>query len=174
MGALVAWDLIRQYGSDGIRAMVVIDQSPSDFRWPDWPDGPLDISTLHALHTAVQERDPELPGSFIKLLVKEEPPPEELVWMAEEVARIPPGIAAPILFDQTVVDYCRLLPQVTVPTLLCIGRVEGLVTVATREYMRDLIPNAELVIFEHSNHVPFLEETERFNEVVAGWIARLP
>jgi proline iminopeptidase len=40
--------------------------------------------------------------------------------------------------------------------------------------MRDRIPGAELVIFEESNHVPFLEETERFDQVVGDWIARLP
>ncbi|MFN8188767.1 MAG: alpha/beta hydrolase [Gaiellales bacterium] len=174
MGSLVTWELIRQLGPDGIRGMVVIDQSPSDLRWPDWPDGPLDVPTLHHLHSAVQEQDPELPAAFIRLLFKDEPAPDELAWMAAEVAQIPPGIAAPILFEQTVVDYRELLPQLTIPTLLCIGRVEGIVTVAAGEYMRDRIPGAELVIFEESNHVPFLEETERFDRVVGDWIARLP
>ena len=115
-----------------------------------------------------------MPAAFIRLLFKEEPAAAELAWMAAEVAQVPPGIAASILFDQSVVDYRELLPRVTVPALLCIGRVEGLVTVAAGEYMRDRMPDAELVIFEDSNHCPFLEETDRFNQVVGDWIAALP
>lgn len=174
MGSLVIWELIRQFGADGLRGMVVIDQSPSDFKWPDWPEGPLDLHALHHFHSAVQDRAPELPAAFIRMLFKERPAAAELAWMAGEVAQVPPGVAAPILFDQSVVDYRELLPSVTVPALLCIGRVEGLVTIAAGEYMRDRMPDATLVIFEDSNHCPFLEEADRFNQVVGEWIAALP
>jgi pimeloyl-ACP methyl ester carboxylesterase len=93
--------------------------------------------------------------------------------MTEELLRPPPGIAAPILFDQTVVDYRETLPKVTIPTLLCYGRGDA-VPVAAGEYMRDRIPNAELVVFEESNHLPFFEEADRFNEIVDAWIEALP
>lgn len=174
MGSLVIWEHVRQFGTTGMRAMVVIEQSPSDFRWPDWPEGPLDLAALHHFHSAVQDRDPELPATFLRLLFRDEPAPDELAWMIEEVEQVPPGIAAAILFDQTVADYRDTLAQVTVPALVCVGRAEGLVTVAAAEYTRDHLPDAELVVFEESNHVPFLEEPERFDRALGSWLDRLP
>ena len=35
-------------------------------------------------------------------------------------------------------------------------------------------PDAKLVVFEESNHCPFLEEPDRFNQVVDDWIQSLP
>lgn len=35
------------------------------------------------------------------------------------------------------------------------------------------LPRSELVVFEDSGHFPFIEETDHFTEVVAGWLARL-
>ena len=39
MGAFVIWDYVRQFGSAGIAAAVIVDQAPSDFRSAAEPDG---------------------------------------------------------------------------------------------------------------------------------------
>jgi pimeloyl-ACP methyl ester carboxylesterase len=36
------------------------------------------------------------------------------------------------------------------------------------------MPDARLVVFGESGHCPFLEEPDRFNEVVDDWIRSLP
>ena len=40
------------------------------------------------------------------------------------------------------------------------------------EAMAKGIPNAELVIFEHSAHMTFVEEPERYLKVVRGFLGR--
>jgi pimeloyl-ACP methyl ester carboxylesterase len=153
--------------------MVDIDQSPSDFKWPDWPHGLLDLETLHQFHTGTQSDQRATAEHFVPMLFAEPPAPEDAAWMVDEMVRLPPGVASSILFDQSVVDYRQTLPKVTIPALLCIGAVETVVPVAAGEYMVEHMPNAKLVVFEHSNHCPFLEETDRFNEVVDEWIMSL-
>ncbi len=67
-----------------------------------------------------------------------------------------------------------MLPQVTVPALVCTGRDEKLVPIAAEEYVAEQMPNARLVVFEESGHCPFIEEPDRFNQVLADWIGSLP
>jgi non-heme chloroperoxidase len=173
MGTLVMLDYVEQFGTDRLRALIDIDQSPADFKSPDWPHGLFDLPTLHQFHTGVQTDHAGTIAHLIPVMFQEPPSAEDQAWMAEELLRLPPGIAGSILFDQTFVDYRETLPKVSIPTLLCYGRGD-VVPVAAGEYMRDRMPNAQLVVFEKSNHCPFLEEPDRFNEVVDDWIRSLP
>jgi len=173
MGSLVIWDYIEQFGTDRVAGMVDVDQSPSDFQWPDWPFGFLSFDDLRHVMTAVQTDRETLVRGFIPHMFKEPPSEPDTEWMVEEIARVPEPIAGAIIFDQTVQNYRETLPKVTVPTLLCIGRDEQLVSVAAGEWMAERLPQARLEIFEHSGHCPFLEEPDRFNEVVDAFIASL-
>jgi pimeloyl-ACP methyl ester carboxylesterase len=174
MGALVIWDYVEQFGTDRLRAMVDIDQSPTDFRWPDWPHGLLDVATLQHFHSGVQTDFPATARALLAEIFAQPPGESELEWMIAECTQLPPGIASAILFEQSVVDYRDTLPKVTIPTLLCIGRSEHLVPVAAGEYMAEHLPDATLTVFEQSDHCPFLEEPELFNQTVEDWIRALP
>ena len=71
-------------------------------------------------------------------------------------------------------DYRDAPSQVTVPALVCTGRDEKLVPVEAEEWVVEQMPNARLVVFEESGHCPFIEEPDRFNQVVDDWIGSLP
>ncbi len=70
------------------------------------------------------------------------------------------------LRDWSVIDY---LPRISVPTLIISGRHDE-ATPATVRPFQELIPNARWEIFEDSSHVTHLEEPERFNEVLGGFL----
>jgi L-proline amide hydrolase len=63
------------------------------------------------------------------------------------------------------------LGEISVPTLLTSGRYDE-ATPALQEPLRDGIPNCEWVLFEESSHMPFVEERERYMQVVGDWLAR--
>jgi proline iminopeptidase len=66
------------------------------------------------------------------------------------------------------------LGEIDVPTLVISGAVDWITPPAQGgERLRAGIPNAELVVFEESGHWPFLEESERFQQVVRDWVSRL-
>ncbi len=64
------------------------------------------------------------------------------------------------------------LKDVTQPILVCTGRLDRVCTVAAAEAIAAGLPHAELVIFEHSGHMTFVEENQRYLEVVRGFLSR--
>jgi pimeloyl-ACP methyl ester carboxylesterase len=60
--------------------------------------------------------------------------------------------------------------SITVPTLIAWGPDDGLLPVAHAYEGRDRIPNAELCIFERSNHAPMMEEPEAFNAAMRSFL----
>jgi len=62
------------------------------------------------------------------------------------------------------------LENVTQPVLVCTGRHDRACTVKASEAMAKGLPKAELVIFEKSGHMTFVEENERYLEVVRGFL----
>jgi len=65
------------------------------------------------------------------------------------------------------------LPSIHTPTLVLVGRHDFIHNVEMAEEIARLIPGAELVIFEQSGHFAFVEERERFHEVVRDFVQRV-
>ena len=173
MGAFVVWDYFKQFGPHRVKATIVVEESCSDFKWPDWPLGMADFNGLCQMMKAVQEDRGPFVHDFIKLMLKDPPTPEVDAWMFKEITRLPESIASAIIFDQTVQDYRPVVPTIQAPTLLCFGRDEKLIPVAAGEHLQKHMPNARLVVFENSGHCPFFEEARRFNREVESFVAGL-
>jgi non-heme chloroperoxidase len=178
MGTFVVLDYIAQFasgqfGSQHLKAAILIEESTSDYKWPDWPIGFIDFPGLCQMMKDIQTDRAAVASGFIPLMFKNPPSQQDLQWMFDEVTRLPETIASCVLFDQTVQDYRPVLPKVTLPTLLCFGRDEKLIPVAAGEYLQKHIKGSKLVIFENSSHCPFLEEPELFNKTVADYLAGL-
>jgi proline iminopeptidase len=62
------------------------------------------------------------------------------------------------------------LPDVTHPVLVTAGRLDRTCVVEASEAMAAAIPDARLEVFEASGHMMFVEETERYLEVVGGFL----
>lgn len=67
-------------------------------------------------------------------------------------------------------DLTAQLPGITCPTLVTVGRGDWITPVACSEKIVSLIPGAQLVVFEESGHSPQIEEAEKFQEVVRGFL----
>lgn len=71
------------------------------------------------------------------------------------------------LRDWSIVDR---VGSISVPTLLASGRYDE-ATADTVQPFFDGIPDVRWAVFAESSHMPHVEETERFNAVVAGFLA---
>ncbi len=71
-------------------------------------------------------------------------------------------------------DLKPALPTLTCPTLVTVGRADWVTPVASSETIANLIPNAELVVFENSGHSPQVEEAELFQETMREFLATVP
>lgn len=172
MGAFVLWDYIDQFGTENVKALVLVDQSPSDYRWPDWEYGAFDFAAITSVMQAIQEDQCSFNRDFIYRMFKKKPNSEDHQWMLEEMNKLPAAIASTIIFNQTAVDYREKLSNVDIATLLCFGTV-GFFPVEAGKYMQRKIPNSKLIAFKNSSHLPFLEETERFNRELDVFLQRI-
>lgn len=64
------------------------------------------------------------------------------------------------------------LKDITHPVLICTGRLDRVCTVPAAEAMAKGIPNSELVIFEQSGHMTFVEEPELYIQVVRQFLSK--
>ena len=68
-------------------------------------------------------------------------------------------------------DVRDRLGEIRLPTLVTSGRYDAC-TPAIAETLVRGVPGAEYALFEHSAHVPFLEESERYREVLVDFLRR--
>ncbi len=69
-------------------------------------------------------------------------------------------------------DITHRLGEIRVPTLVIGGRYDEATPVITEAVQRG-IPNSERVIFDHSSHMPHVEETERYMKVLGEFLERV-
>lgn len=170
MGCFVIWDYIQQFGTSQLAANILVSQGPTDFRWPDWPHGPFDLTALQSMMRKCQEDQEGLLRGYLPNMFKTHPGEKEIEWMLAETLKVPASTASAILFDQSLVDYRNMLQQIDVPTLLCWGRDEKCVAVSDGAYIQNQLKGSKLVIFEESGHCPFFEEARKFNSEVSAFL----
>ena len=174
MGCMVIWDYFKQFGDENVAAAIFVDQSPSDFKWPDWELGIFDLPTLVHLMSEVQTGREKVYRDFIPMLFKTAPAAADIEWMVAENMRIPASIASAVLFEQTMQDYRADLAQVSVPTLVIAGGMaDKMLPTESVKYVHENIPGSRFSLYEESNHCPFLEESERFNREVDAFVQAL-
>lgn len=69
-------------------------------------------------------------------------------------------------------DLTARLREIAVPTLVTVGRHDWITPLEASEELAGQLPNAELVVFEHSGHSPQLEEREAYLATVRNFLAR--
>ena len=72
--------------------------------------------------------------------------------------------------NMPVYDLKPLLPKVTCPTLVTVGRTDWVTPVSQAQVIADLVPDARLVVFEKSGHSPQVEERDLFSRVVRDFL----
>ncbi|HSP71131.1 MAG TPA: proline iminopeptidase-family hydrolase [Gaiellaceae bacterium] len=69
-------------------------------------------------------------------------------------------------------DVTDRLPEIDVPTLVTSGRYDE-ATPRIAQAVHHGIPGSEWALFEHSSHMAFVEETERYLEVLDDFLSRV-
>ncbi len=174
MGCMVIWDYFKLFGDENIAAAIFVDQSPSDFKWPDWDLGIFDLAALVHLMSELQTDREKIYRDFIPMLFKAPQAAEDVEWMVEECMRMPASIASAVLFGQTMQDYRADLAKVTVPTLVIAGGMANkMLPTESVKYVHENITGSRFSVYDESNHCPFLEEPERFNYELEAFIGAL-
>lgn len=65
-----------------------------------------------------------------------------------------------------------VLRGLSIPVLATHGQEDRIVRPATSQHITSLVPNAELSLYPGVGHSPFWEDSRRFNEELARFVAR--
>jgi proline-specific peptidase len=83
-----------------------------------------------------------------------------------------PGEFGPVTGNLQGWDVTDRLGEISAPTLLTVGRHDEMWPSHMQD-MRALMPDAELVIFEESSHMAFVEERDAYMETMNGFLDRV-
>jgi len=170
MGAMVAYEYLKLVGDGGAAGLVVVDQGPSDFIWPDYPEGVFSAQDLANGNKQLQTDQAGLAREFVDLMLHE-PDEETAAWMVEEMLKCPPAIAGSILLDQTIRDDRATIVGLRLPTLVVFGEDPKLNNPAAGKWISDQIPGSQFEVIAASSHCPFYERADEFNALVARFAA---
>ncbi|VAV91566.1 Hydrolase, alpha/beta fold family [hydrothermal vent metagenome] len=67
-------------------------------------------------------------------------------------------------------DYQSVLRRCKVPALVLCGKHDAMMPVKRHSFMAELIPNAQLHVFETAGHLPTLECPVEVSTVLMGWL----
>ncbi|MYL50427.1 alpha/beta fold hydrolase [Halobacillus litoralis] len=175
-GCLTVWEYIRQFGTDKIKSLILIDMPPKSLSLKeveDWVEGPLD--DLAAAYTNYL-RHPKGQREFISayatgVMVQRNLKKEELTWIVEQSLKTPYYIAANLFSSGLFSDYRKeaSLSSESVPTLFVVA--EHWAETATT-YLNKLTPAATVETL--GGHLMFWEHSEKFNEIVADFLRGHP
>jgi pimeloyl-ACP methyl ester carboxylesterase len=172
MGVMVANEYLKQFGQDDVAGLVICEQVPSDFAWPDYKYGFFTPEVLAQFVDLIQMDAAAFAHELVDLMLHD-PQPEDERWMEAEIVKVPPAIASTVLVNQTIRDDRPFYPTVKVPALVQFGRDQKLTNPEAGQYIQGLVPGAQLEIFENSSHCPFWEEAETFNQSISRFAASL-
>ena len=174
MGALISWEYIHQFGTDRLRAIVDIDMEPSPVKRADYEYGTYGTEDLEGAIDTIQRDPVGLLDAQAEALLKDPPTRELRNLVLDEGSRTPPPIQGSLVFGLSFLrDYRTVLRGIDVPALVCAGADEKWRSVASVEYVAELVPDASFELFQESGHCITVEEPDRFNQVLGDFVESL-
>jgi proline iminopeptidase len=67
-------------------------------------------------------------------------------------------------------DIREAISKIATPTIVFCGKHDSQCPFVYSEEIHHLVPNSKFYVFEKSNHTPYLEEKEQFNEMVKDFV----
>lgn len=175
LGGPVCLEYIRQFGTGQLAALCLTETSPHAFGPPQWNTHHLagwDFAGMNQgfAHLAADRK--AATTAFINgMWHSGQAPAAEAAWMLTEAMAMPTPQAQAIYSDYLMRDYTGLLGQIDAPTLVVSGHGPHICFgPKTGGWLAGHIPGARLEVFDHSGHMPFYEEPDRYNDLLAGFI----
>ncbi len=171
---LVGWSMAvatileyaNQFGTDRLKAVVLVDGTPSMVKKDDWPHGLTQQEIYEFISDWENDRVAKT-NEFVDGMFKTEQTAWELEWIVKEAMRTPTTISTVLAFDYFSRDRRPFLARLSVPTLILMASDNK----DLGELIQALIPKSELTTFDGLGHAMFLEDPKRFNERLAAFLA---
>ena len=177
MGALAAFDLIRQFGTGDLGGLVIVDMTPRLLNDGEWTLGLQGFDPqANALMLAAIRSDWPANARLLlpRLFARGRPVDPALAeWMGREMGMSDPEAMAVLWESMAAQDYRSQLPSIDLPSLIIHGAESQLYAPEVSAYLARRLPRAERACCPRSGHAPHLEEPTLFNTLLRRFADRL-
>lgn len=168
--ALVGWSMSGSVGARVARAtprvsrLALVGSPPRLTRTDGYPEG-ADPADCLAFRRAIEsDRQAAMWQTAVDTLHRDAEPTRR--WLHQLTMRAPLWALLGCYDGVFAADVREDLRALTIPTLVVHGRHDAYVSVAAARWTATNVPGARFELFDHSGHAPFLDEPERFREVL--------
>lgn len=177
MGAMVAFDYIARFGAGRLAALVVVDMSArilNDGAWNLGIASGLDAARSEAEAVLMAKDWPRYSGRIVRNLFAPQIDREHPLhrFATAEIAANDGETLAHIWRSLAQADHRGTLERIAAPSLVIAGAESQIYRPEVTEWVAQRLPRAEHHVIS-AGHAPQLEQPQRFNEALAGWIATL-
>jgi pimeloyl-ACP methyl ester carboxylesterase len=180
MGSSVIWCYIDLFGPERLSKIILVDQSPFLTSDPHWIQRELEDSG--AIFTAQQLSDTvaalrskeaeQVTRQAIAGMVTQHAMPEMKEWLVQCSLKMPPDLAANLMYNHWHMDWRDLIPRINLPTLIISGRA-SIIPWKSQEWIHSQIKGSQLEVFEEAEggrHFMFIENPEKFNRIIMKYL----
>jgi len=172
---LVGWSLgvddvlayIDQFGTDGVPALVLVDELLVFQRDSDFMKGYFDFSWN------LQEDRPAATAKFVREMYKKPQTEEYLQRITTEAMHTPTNTAIALLDAWVAHDRAPMLAKVDKPTLIVASSYGGDLSLKSQKDMQGRIRGSRLEFFEDASHALFVDDADRFNALLNDFFGRV-
>ncbi|MFY1636259.1 alpha/beta fold hydrolase [Solwaraspora sp. WMMB335] len=177
LGATVAYGYLERFGTARVSGLISVEQTPRlvvDDSWPYGAFGSLDTDGANATVRSVTNDYPAFAAGLVgsSFAAGSEPDPAVLAELTAQAQGCAPDAVQALFGDAVAADWRERIRAITVPTLLVHGARSQVYPGDLGRWLRDAMPAARLEMFDHSGHLPFIEEPDRFARLVAAFAGR--
>lgn len=167
MGGYVAWQFVKRHG-EKLRGLVLCDtRAAADS--PEARETRLKMADHVRRHGNAAVAEAMVPKLFGKATFAEKP--EIVADLRSTIEHThSDGLAAAQLGMAEREDVRAMLPSITTPTLVVVGREDAISPVDEMRGIAEAIPGAKFHIIEIAGHMSPLERPEEFNRVLVDFV----
>ena len=180
MGCSVIWSYWDLFGAERLDKLILVDEPPLLTSNSAWSEEELAAAgavftpeeVIQTCNALAGPEGIETTKGFIGGMVTIAIPEEEKNWIIERNFTLPRQHAATLLYNHCAQDWRDVIPRINIPTLSVGGKV-SLVPWKSQVWIHEQIAGSESEIFEEEEggqHFMFIENAEKFNQIVAGFI----
>lgn len=167
-GGITVYSYLSQFGTDNVKGLVLIDQTPRPLPLKDgsWNDG--DIGIVKDFFDAFTEDRVATMREFIPWMFPKGISDEEAEWMLAETMETPDIVAALLLYDGWMADFTATLRTPGVPLLNIVREENG---EAAKAYLKANDIQSEF--FVKGGHGMFYDYPDAFNSTLENFVTGL-
>ena len=153
------------FGSARIGRFVIVCGSPKPLNDDEWNMGFTDVAGAVGFKAFAAADPVALSNANVPTYFLSPRSEADLEWMIADTASLPSS-AAGVAFDCIVQDYRDVVRRLDRPTLAIYSEHDPVVPGANVDFVARALPAARCEVFHASGHCPFIEEADRFNQLV--------